>query len=264
VTLEHVRKKRALRMAHLRLTQQGLNILHHFLPPKETIILLIEVGLTDDAFSLALEFDMAEQLTFVFEEVTRKCIHHQAHGSGEISRVQLDYHVQQQPFATHFTLPKRGTTVADLLWTKVQLYLSKFDNEKSGFRYRMAVARTILTTEVRMTLPLWLVALFGIPLPGFSLRTQQQANWTQAVPLLRLLLQFELVEPCARYTAMLLENFALSIPAQPQYVNGKHAALAALPTQFLLDLANVLPRTNVSASVSNRFYSSLKSLGVLA
>lgn len=52
------------------------------------------------------------------------------------------------------------SNVSTACWILLEKYLKKYDSNEKGFKYHIAVADRILSTDTRIMLPLWLVAAF--------------------------------------------------------------------------------------------------------
>jgi hypothetical protein len=54
------------------------------------------------------------------------------------------------------------TSVSMACWQLLERYLQRYDTSETNFKYHLAVAEKILSTDPRIKLPLWLVAAFKV------------------------------------------------------------------------------------------------------
>ncbi|KAI8512729.1 hypothetical protein Bbelb_093680 [Branchiostoma belcheri] len=201
-------------LARLHLIQRDPDPAHATGPPlsaEETVALLVQAGLFDNAVSLSQAFKLS--LVPVFEGLASKCVRLTLSGP-DIPKVGgkkegFDWlGANDIPF-THTSKP---ITAADQAWQLLQAYLERFDI--TGVKgYHKSVANKLLS--------------LGAPLPTWLVRAYKEKN---ASELLRLYLNFDLLEEACHLVG---EYIDAVLGKGTEYFGLKSALHATSPSVWL-------------------------------
>ncbi|XP_019626298.1 PREDICTED: nuclear pore complex protein Nup160-like isoform X3 [Branchiostoma belcheri] len=201
-------------LARLHLIQRDPDPAHATGPPlsaEETVALLVQAGLFDNAVSLSQAFRLT--LVPVFEGLASKCVRLTLSGP-DIPKVGgkkegFDWlGANDIPF-THTSKP---ITAADQAWQLLQAYLERFDI--TGVKgYHKSVANKLLS--------------LGAPLPTWLVRAYKEKN---ASELLRLYLNFDLLEEACHLVG---EYIDAVLGKGTEYFGLKSALHATSPSVWL-------------------------------
>eukprot|EP00058_Branchiostoma_floridae_P011934 XP_002597422.1 hypothetical protein BRAFLDRAFT_122633 [Branchiostoma floridae] len=212
--LSELEKEYMVVLARLHLIQKDPDPAHATGPPlsaEETVALLVQAGLFDNAVSLSQAFRLS--LVPVFEGLASKCVRLTVSGP-DIPKVGgkkegLDWlGANDIPF-THTSKP---ITAADQAWQLLQTYLERFDI--TGVKgYHKSVANKLLS--------------LGAPLPTWLIRAYKEKN---ASELLRLYLNFDLLEEACHLVG---EYIDAVLGKGTEYFGLKSALHATSPSVWL-------------------------------
>ncbi|XP_078662026.1 nuclear pore complex protein Nup160-like [Branchiostoma floridae x Branchiostoma belcheri] len=212
--LSELEKEYMVVLARLHLIQRDPDPAHATGPPlsaEETVALLVQAGLFDNAVSLSQAFRLS--LVPVFEGLASKCVRLTLSGP-DIPKVGgkkegFDWlGANDIPF-THTSKP---ITAADQAWQLLQAYLERFDI--TGVKgYHKSVANKLLS--------------LGAPLPTWLVRAYKEKN---ASELLRLYLNFDLLEEACHLVG---EYIDAVLGKGTEYFGLKSALHATSPSVWL-------------------------------
>lgn len=185
-TLEDLERRYLLTKAHILLASRLTDFVPH--PPtselaasaRETLALLVQHGYFETALALAKLFFPRDvkALQTVFEAFARRCLlYHDPDAA-----VALDEEWTDSLEEAHGD--RKGG------WRLLQCYLLLFDGVDTNYALHVHVAHTLLELEPHAALPLWLVHYLAVAHPG---------------GLLRLYLQFDLLEDAARLASRVVQ-----------------------------------------------------------
>lgn len=139
--------------------------------PSDTFEQFLMLGLIDDSVTLAhrLDLDMAP----VFEELARRAV-------------------------------VADAASARPCWSKLQNLLRTYDGPQTNFKYAIASATSILRRDSRIRLPLWLVE--SVLNPALGSAGTLVSEHSGAISLLRLYLEFDLVEDALKLASTLFDR----------------------------------------------------------
>ncbi|CAH1256707.1 NUP160 [Branchiostoma lanceolatum] len=212
--LSELEKEYMVVLARLHLIQKDPDPAHATGPPlsaEETVALLVQAGLFDNAVSLSQAFRLS--LVPVFEGLASKCVRLTLSGP-DVPKVggkkeAFDWlGANDIPF-THTSKP---ITAADQAWQLLQIYLERFDI--AGVKgYHKSVANKLLS--------------LGAPLPTWLVRAYKEKN---ASELLRLYLNFDLLEEACHLVG---EYIDAVLGKGTEYFGLKSALHATSPSVWL-------------------------------
>jgi hypothetical protein len=139
-----IQKQYLLAVSSMRLARKKKEVLLSvdILSAEKTLALLATFGVFEDAFAVAAAFDL--DMSHLFQLVVAWCLRPDYSSTGNAGK--------QGNQQSSMDEKKR--------WAALKKYLERFDGPKSNFAYQAVAARSILHTDPRIKLPLWLVCRF--------------------------------------------------------------------------------------------------------
>jgi len=186
-SLEDIRKIFILTNAHLKLSKLSIRFSGNLIPPSDILILLVQNGLFDDAFSVALHFQL--DMSIIFSTLTKVIIQ-----------------IQNPPYSKELlseewisSLPTNYGNLNITLWLTLKEYLEKYDKE-THYKYHISVAEKILSMDRRAKLPLWLLDDFKREL------NSDKGELTNASALIFIYLKYDLIDESLEIGSYIIEN----------------------------------------------------------
>jgi nuclear pore complex protein Nup160 len=203
IDLREVERRYLLTQANITLGKrsQALHVSGVLMSPQDTMTMLAQNGFFDMAIALGHAFDL--DLQRVFETLTKKCL--QVSNTTDIDYENEDWLRE---------LSWSYSNVRTACWILLEKYLKKYDSNEKGFKYHIAVADRILSTDTRIKLPLWLVAAFkqGVNQPtktdanGMEVDEEQILFSDNSAALLKLYLKHDLLEEATEIAMYMFKN----------------------------------------------------------
>ncbi|XP_028408932.1 nuclear pore complex protein Nup160-like [Dendronephthya gigantea] len=173
--IKDLEKEYMLVLARLQLLQQDTDPAHvtgPSLSPDETLVLLVQAGQYDTAFSIAKAFDLP--LTSIFDGLAARCVKLSLYTA---PNTDLDERMSWlKSNDTNVSGLTRDSSPADQAWNLLNVYLDRFGSKQNCVYYKCVCTRLL---SMGCVLPTWLVNAYKVANPA---------------ELLQLLINFDLLQ----------------------------------------------------------------------